>query len=848
MSRVLPAALLAACVVGGALLASRERFEAAHDATPEHLTDAAPAESTAPSRPLAKHDALPSLQHLPLAFIPNHGQWRTETLFSARSPSGRATLRADGLRLAVPFGQRGLHVVGLIFEGGTPITRPVGEQRLRGKYHYFLGASPEGWHTDVPAFTSVMMEDVYPGISVRYRDGGGVLEYDLILEADAALDDVRIRCEGVDSLSLAADGALLLHCAAGTLRQSPPLAFSLLDGESVPCRYRLLDRDVFGFELPGTLARTPVVIDPGLSWATFLGGNDGDGVGDMALRDDGSVILVGSTESDDFPVSPGAFDETFNNTLVFPADDAFVTCLDPTGSELVFSTYLGSLDLFDGAFRVDLADDGSIVVVGETQGDGFPTTAGAFQSTYAGGTIDVFVSQLDATGSTLLFSTLLGGSKSDGPKGVSTRSDGCIAVAGKTDSPDFPTSADAFRPNLAGVSDAYLTLLDPAESGPSQLTYSTFFGGSGPGDEAEFVSFLDDGSIVLAGFSSAAQFTTTPGAWIEDWPRNGAGFVTRFHSDPGQGLIYSTFATLEPDAAAVDSVGNVYLAGIQQDPTPTFFVPTPGAYDESSNGGLDTAVLRLDATGSTVEWATYLGGSLLDLPEDIAIADDGGVLLTGQTHSADFPVTPGAHQEVLSDWCDAYVVKLSGDGTQLLYGTYLGTLGFGCAFGAAVLGDGDSHVIVTGSPDGFDFVSTPGAFDEVANGIFVVRLALEPDFVSLGFALPGTLGAPKLVGKGGLSPGEDLSLNLTRANPNSVTALIIGFAQIDAPFKGGTLVPSANLVIAGLPIDAAGALMIDDTWPIGLPGGLQIFFQHWIIDPVGPAGFAASNGLQGTTP
>lgn len=127
-------------------------------------------------------------------------------------------------------------------------------------------------------------------------------------------------------------------------------------------------------------------------------------------------------------------------------------------------------------------------------------------------------------------------------------------------------------------------------------------------------------------------------------------------------------------------------------------------------------------------------------------------------------------------------------------------------------------------------------------------LRITKPWTNLGFALAGSAGLPALAGTGALAGGDPVSLDLSSARPSAPVALIIGFSQLNAPFKGGTLVPANNLLIAGLLTSPGGTLSLPSTWPVGLPSGLSFYFQEWITDPAGPKGFAASNGLRATTP
>ena len=426
--------------------------------------------------------------HLPLAFVENRGQWRTEARFVARRGGLIARLERGAIALqlerAVEEGRREGVLVRLAFEGFRAAAVIAGEGGLPGTYNFFYGNDPARWVTEVSGHASVLYRGLYAGVDLRVREEDRHLEYDLLLAPGADLGSVVVRLEGIDALRLDPEGILVFETRLGRLLQRPPKTWQVArDGSSVPreCRYRLLEGNRFGFEVRDRDPGLALVVDPGLEWSTFLGGSFDESVRAAATTPSGSVIVAGWTSSPGFPVTAGSYD-----TLFSPPSQGFVAHLDATGSVLLYSTFLAGTSSAGWTlpFSVALDPSGSATVVGETGSADFPTTPGAFDVTYNGGYSDPFVTRLGPTGSTLTYSTFLGGSSPygrDRAKAVDLDASGEAIVGGDTGSFDFPTTPGAFSTTLGtfvtakcGAASSFVARLT---STGSQLAYSTFFGG-----------------------------------------------------------------------------------------------------------------------------------------------------------------------------------------------------------------------------------------------------------------------------------------------------------------------------------------------------------------------------------
>jgi hypothetical protein len=384
-----------------------------------------------------------------------------------------------------------------------------------------------------------------------------------------------------------------------------------------------------------------------LEYATFLGGGGGDwGIG-IAVDGAGRAYVTGVTDSADFPAIPGAFDPSYNGD-----DDAFVARLNAAGTALEYATFLGG---GGGDWGKDIAVDGAgrAYVAGDTTSADFPATPGAFDPSHNGGYWDAFVARLNAAGTALEYAAFLGGGSVDSSPAIAVDGAGRAYVAGGTASADFPATPGAFDTSHNGDDDAFVARVNPAGTA---LEYATFLGG---GDLDWGIGIAVDGAgrAYVTGYTQSADFPTTPGAFDPSYSGPADAFVARLNP-AGTALEYATFlGGGYGTGIAVDGAGRAYVAG---DAISADFPATPGAFDTSHNGGYwDAFVARLNAAGTALEYATFLGGGGTDGGEGIAVDGAGRAYVTGVTASADFPATPGAFDTSHNDDDDAFVAKLA---------------------------------------------------------------------------------------------------------------------------------------------------------------------------------------------
>jgi hypothetical protein len=482
-----------------------------------------------------------------------------------------------------------------------------------------------------------------------------------------------------------------------------------------------------------------------LVYSTYLGGSGRDQASGIAVDPAGNAYVTGITESSDFPTTPAAFDPSFNGNA-----DAFVTKLDATGAALVYSSFLGGGG-FDFGFGIAVDSGGSAYVTGYTESANFPTTPAAFDPSLDGG-LDAFVTKLDATGVSLVYSTFLGGSNYEWGYGIAVDSGGNAYITGQTSSVDFPTTPAAVDPSYNGDAtcngpsdcsiDAFVTKLDAMGVA---LIYSSFLGGSAD-DQGYGIALDSGGNAYVTGCTESPNFPTTFGAFqtvkgggggscSNAWDSGDDAFVTKL--DPlGSALVYSTYlggnGNDQGFGIAVDLAGNAYVTGSTNSSN---FPTTAGAIDTTLNGSDDAFVTKLNPTGSMLVYSTYLGSSGQDEGRGIALDIAGNSYVTGFTSSSDFPTTAGAVDTTFNGTVDVFVAKIGDIAAPatlvLMPAAFTNPVGTNHTVTATVRDSGGNPVpdivvrfTVTGS------VSTSGSCTTNANG--------QCTFTYMGPALPGS--------------------------------------------------------------------------------------------------------------
>ena len=749
-----------------------------------------------------------SMGTLPLAFEANQGQTdpqvkymargngytvfltANDTVFALHSSSQAAATRVTrnhGLGgttqpAAAPAAEKDrtaaihMHLI-----GGNPQSQIIADSKLPGRSNYFIGNDRSQWHADVAQYARISYRDAYPGVTMAFYGVQKQLEFDFIVAPGAIPAAIRLGVTGAKRIATDHSGNLILASSAGDVLLHKPVAYQQKGGarEPVDARFVLQAKNQVSFELGNYDRSRELVIDPSVTYATYLGGAaEDDGYG-IAVDGGGNAYVTGQTESNPFPGTTSGYKGGF---------DVFVTKISADGKTLMYSAYVGGSGNDSGnAIALDASGD-AFVAGGTTSSTDFPTTPGAKQTTFGGGSLDAFVFELTSSGGslTLTYCTYLGGNGDDVANGIALATDGSrdAFVVGSTRSSNFPITSPAVQSNFIGTADGFLTKLN---SSGSAWLYSTYLGGS-TGDFASAVAVDSSNNAYVTGATESPTFPVTTGAFqttcgtaancnnsLSD------AFVSVFKAD-GSGFAYSTFlggsGADQGRGIAVDSSGDAYVTGITQ--SSDFHVQN--ASQSTYGGGVqDAFVTALNPSGSALLYSTYLGGNQADGAAGIAIDGSKNVYITGQTGSANFPLA-NATQPTPGGANDAFVTELSSTGS-LVFSTYLGgssnedstTSGSNDSPVGAIAVDGaGANIYVTGntqSPAGpGSFPTTSGAFQTAfAGGTFDAFVAkystsgTNANFTVTNGALSPTSGSP------GVSATATITVTSTNSFNGAVT-------------------------------------------------------------------------------
>ena len=619
---------------------------------------------------------------------------------------------------------------------GASITNPKGDDRSQTKVNYFIGNDKSKWKTNISTYNTVSLGEVYKGIEMSLKAYGKTMEKVFMVNPGADPKAIKLKMEGASALKVNDKGELVLEAGLGVVRFSEPVAYQERNGrkQNVKVAY-YLDKDNYGFRVDQYDKSLPIIIDPVLSYSSYLGGSDVEEGWDITVDTIGNAYVTGYTQSSDFPgdfLSGGPGGDR----------DVFVMKIDFTGIHS-YTSYFGG-DNEDWGLSIAVDDLGSTYIAGLTKSSNFPISDGSYQEVHGGGSNgdDGFITKLNPEGDSIEYSTYLGGQGDDRVQGI-TLFAGKIYMTGSTgnkSSNDFPTKNAYIGvwDNLTmGSFVAFVAIIDPAQILPAnQLVYSTFLGGQ-LYDEGLDIAVDASGNAYVTGstqsdnFPSRNSYQSFTGPWLD-------AFLAII--DPDQtgdsSLIYSTYLGGNHEdkgqGIAVEDSGYVYLTGYTKSNN---FPTTANAFevDEDGEGTSDAFVTIIDPIKTGINqlfYSTYIGGTGVDEGEDIVLDSDGLIIITGRTNSTDFDTASPIHTHA-GDW-DAFITKIdpskSGN-DQLVFSTYLGGSHIDHGIGIDVSPSGTFYV--TGYTWSGNFPTTLNAIQPNFGGgfqdAFVVKIVESAD-------------------------------------------------------------------------------------------------------------------------
>jgi Chitobiase/beta-hexosaminidase C-terminal domain/Beta-propeller repeat/NHL repeat len=719
-----------------------------------------------------QHGQPASYGNLPLLFEANQGQ---------TDPSVQAVAHGQGYTLFLRQGEAVFSlrtsgaagsIVRMQLVGANPHAAVAEEVPQITRTNYFFGKDPNQWHTDIPNYSRIRNRSIYEGIDQVYYGNQRRLEHDFVVAPGADPGKIVLALNGAKTLSIDPDtGDLIVNAGSGELRLQKPIAYQQqVNGPrtEIPSSYKLLAGNKVAFTLGRYNRQQPLIIDPVLSYSTYLGGSGNNGNGDqgngIAVDASGDAYIVGTAYSTDFPATTGAYQtqdkaSSGNSTI-------FVSELNAAGTALLYSTYLGGSG-GDFGYGIALDSNNNAYITGATYSTDFPVTCGALQinnpSTTAGAAT-AFVASLNSDGTVLRYSTYLGGegntsttsAQGDVAQAIAVNPGGNAYVTGYTFSPDFPVTDNAFQQSFAGsatLSNAFVTELNLTGTG---LVYSTYLGGSGAaggGDYGNAIALDSSGDAFIAGSTGSANFPVTSGTFQPTLNGPSNAFVAKLSPD-GSSQIYSTYLggagvpysfyyggtpfTSEytestgdsAQALAIDSLGNAYIAGITSsnnfpltagalEGTGTELdayvgpIPYAGPYTVGVTAFPPVAfVTKLNQDGSALDYSTFLEGQSTAV-KGLAVDGTGHAYIAGSAPTliagifGGFQSTPDALPLPASTGASAFLVKLDPAATVLNYATLLGGSSNDGANALAL--DSAGNVYLTGFATSTDFPTTAGA-------------------------------------------------------------------------------------------------------------------------------------------
>jgi len=653
------------------------------------------------------------------------------------------------------------------FLGANANVNIEGINKLWGKSNYMLGNNPDDWKLNVDHFKKVRYSQIYPGIDLEfYESSSGKIEYDFIVDSRADPNNIRIGIDNSEKYSI--DEQMNLEIVLGEDKitfQKPLIYQNTHQGrEIIEGNFVINDYNQICFDTEEYNSDLPLIIDPQLIYSTFISTGQARAI---AVDSKGNTYIATSTYNKYFPISDNAFQKELTSKRTYYSDyDITITKLNSGGTDIIYSTFLGGGVGNEEVFDIVIDDIGCVYATGITYSHDFPTISGSFNTTFNDGgdaltyemsVCDAYVVKLDETGSSLLYSGLLGGGDIEYGFGIDLDNDNNAYVAGYTRSLDYPTTAGVYQ----DTSKAYYgggAFLTKVKTDGSALLYSTYIGDSD--NYCTDVKVDEYGQAFITGYGriNYSDYYSTPDIFVAKMNSSGSGLL--FSNQVGFGHSYGL---------AIDQEGNSYITGntnISWSSTEHPFPITSNAF-QSVSGDLpdgplygDAFVTKLDPTGTTTLYSTFIGGQKRDVGHDVIVSDAGDVYIVGSTRSDDFPIKSGLTGNYAGE--NGFIAKIDpseNHDASLVYSSLIGGsssdmyfYGPGEGYGAyeypdlgeierggVVSMDASGNAYVLGTTSSVDFPITEGVFDtshyDVTTGkVFLAKIGQSMNFYPHGIA------------------------------------------------------------------------------------------------------------------
>ncbi|PSK89040.1 gliding motility-associated C-terminal domain-containing protein [Taibaiella chishuiensis] len=662
---------------------------------------------TAPSFAKSRHQASGAIPQIPktegIDFAENKGQWVEQAKFRADVPGGAVFITNQGFVYNY-IDQKDLHRIHELthepghnlsneiihyhaykvnFSGANTAVQYTNDEKRSHYNNYYIGNDPSKWASNVHLYGKVTQKNVYQGVDVSIYSQKGSLKYDFVVAPGADAAQIALTFDGVQP-QLTAEGHLKLKTSVNEIIEQAPYTYQVIDGKETPVKSKYkLNRGKLSFEFPeGYNHQAELVIDPILVFATYSGGTSASNYSDATTYDQAGNLYAGAYAYGlGWPVTTGAYQTTFGGGSV----DAAINKYNALGSALVFSTFYGGSGN-DLPHAMIVNEQNELILVGSTTSSNLPVPATAYDASL-GGSTDIFVAHFNATATSLIGATYMGGSGSE-PTGISFGSGffglqsqnttspvevnfddaGNIWVVSSTPSNDFPVTANAQQATYGGgSSDGVLFKLNPA---CSNLLYSSYLGGTGA-DAINGIKFNSSNNLVICGATQSTNFPTTAGALHTTAPGGVSdGFVSIVNAATGAIAVSTFVGTIADDQAVnldIDEGDNIFVLGRTLGDYPisagVYNMPNTDVFIDKLNPTLTTS-LKSTRVGNPQNSSNYFPTAFL---HDVC----GNTYVAGLNAVADMPTTGDAFQ---TQHARFWFVVLQPNFSDILFGSYFGAL------------------------------------------------------------------------------------------------------------------------------------------------------------------------------